>query len=209
MTSDTATIILLRHGEPEAKGSLLSEKIFRGITDDPLTQKGWRQMSAALHSFSDIDQIFSSPLKRCADFARQFSSEHSLPIEIIDNLKEINFGQWEGQSVQTISDNYSEQLKIFWEKPLEYTPPDGEPVLDFQKRVIFAWNELLVSQKGKTCLLVTHGGVQKMVLAEVLKMPIEAIHNIEVPYACCSTFQIYYSGSEILATLKSHRPLNQ
>ncbi|MCW8929978.1 MAG: alpha-ribazole phosphatase family protein [Gammaproteobacteria bacterium] len=200
--SDTATIIVLRHGEPESNNT--SEKIFRGITDDPLTKQGWRQMTTAFESLNDIDYMFTSPLKRCSEFAHQIANKHRLPIQTIDALQEINFGQWDGQPVQKIADDYPEQLKLFWENPSDYTPPDGEPVLDFQKRVTTFWNTLLPAQKGKSCLLVAHGGVQKMILAQVLKMPVEAIHGIEVPYACCSTFQVYYTGTEIITTLKSH-----
>ncbi len=202
----SSTIILLRHGEPSssnASGSS-SQRIFRGITDDVLTQKGWQQMSSAVKNINDIDIILTSPLKRCAEFASKLSDEHSLPLEIIDDLREIDFGQWDGKSVQDVAENDAQQLKKFWQNPLANTPPGGEPVADFQKRIISFWNELLMTQRGKNCLLILHGGVQKMILAEVLQMPVQAIHNIEVPYACCSTFRVYYNAQEYFTTLKSH-----
>ncbi len=151
-----------------------------------------------------VDHIISSPLKRCYDFAENLSKTHSLPLEITEELKEINFGLWEGQSVQSIKDNEGDRLNKFWQDPLNNTPPEGEPVLDFQNRVVSCWNKLLMAQSGRNCLLIAHGGVQKMILADVLKMPVHAIHNIEVPYACCSTFQVYYNGPDVLVTLKSH-----
>ncbi len=205
---DTSTIILLRHGEPcrssVSGGQASTEKIFRGVTDDSLTSKGWQQMSKALSNLLPIDQVFTSPLKRCSEFSHQYCSEHTLPIQVCDELKEINFGQWDGQLVEKVAEKYPKELKQFWETPLEFTPPDGEPVLEFKSRIISIWNELLSTHRGKTCLIVAHGGVQKMILAEVLKMPIEAIHSIEVPYACCSTIKAYYHDDEYLCTLKSH-----
>lgn len=208
MTSDhnqSSTFILLRHGEPS--DSLLSEKIFRGITDNTLTKKGWQQMSDAVSkhaSIEKLDHIISSPLKRCYDFSESLSTKHSLPLKIISALKEIDFGQWDGQTVQSVKDNDGDRLDKFWQDPLNNTPPDGEPVLAFQTRVVACWNELLMKHRGKNCLLVSHGGVQKMILAEILKMPIHTIHNIEVPYACCTTLQVYYNGPKFLVTLKSH-----
>lgn len=205
---ETSTIIVLRHGEPSGgTGLSSSERIFRGITDDALTKRGWLQMSTALKDVKDIHLILTSPLIRCSEFAHKLSKERSLPLQTIDALKEINFGLWDGQSVKKIAENDAEQLKKFWQDPMENTPPGGEPVLDFKKRIVSFWNELLTTQRGKNCLLVSHGGVQKMILAEVLKMPAEAIHNIEVPYACCSIFQVYYNGTEYLTTLKSHTHL--
>jgi alpha-ribazole phosphatase len=198
MKQEKSTISLLRHGEPEGGA------IFRGITDDLLTEAGWQQMNVAIESIENIDLILSSPLRRCVDFAEKMASQRSLPIQKINALKEINFGQWEGQSVEKIATEANNRLTNFWQNPVENTPPEGEPVLDFQQRVISFWNELIASQRGKNCLLVSHGGVQKMILAEVLKMPVQAMHNIEVPYGCCSTFNVYYSTSEPVITLKSH-----
>ncbi len=198
MKEEKSTLFLLRHGEPEGGA------IFRGITDDLLTKTGWQQMNNAIDKLNNIDIILSSPLRRCADFAEKIAVQRSLPIEKINALKEINFGQWEGQAVEKIALDANNKLINFWQNPIENTPPDGESVLDFQKRVISFWRELIITQRGNNCLLLTHGGVQKMILAEVLGMPVHAMHNIEVPYACCSTFHVYYSDTEPVTTLKSH-----
>jgi len=198
MKEEKSTIFILRHGEPEGG------TIFRGITDDLLTKTGWQQMNNAINKVNNIDIILSSPLRRCADFAEKIAAQRSLPVQKIDALKEINFGQWEGQAVEKIALDANNKLTNFWKDPIENTPPDGEPVLDFQKRVISFWHELIMTQRGNNCLLLTHGGVQKMILAEVLGMPVHAMHNIEVPYACCSTIHVYYSDTEPVTTLKSH-----
>ncbi|MCK5666628.1 MAG: alpha-ribazole phosphatase family protein [Thiotrichaceae bacterium] len=198
MKQKKSTITLLRHGEP-AGGA-----IFRGATDDCLTKTGWQQMYDALNTLDSPDLILSSPLRRCADFAEKIAAKRSLPLQKADALQEINFGQWEGRLIEQIAADAKNELARFWQNPVENTPPDGEPVLDFQKRVISFWHELIAAQRGKNCLLLTHGGVQKMILAEVLGMPVHAMHNIEVPYACCSTFHVYYSDTEPVTTLKSH-----
>jgi len=198
MKQEKSTITLLRHGEPQGG------KIFRGITDDLLTDTGWQQMHDAMDFLDNHDLIFSSPLRRCADFAEKVAAQQALPLHKAEALQEINFGQWEGQSVAQLVAQENSKLTDFWRDPIANTPPGGESVQDFQQRVISFWHELIMKQKGKKCLLVTHGGVQKMILAEVLRMPIQAIHNIEVGYACCSTLQVYYSDKDYCVTLKSH-----
>ena len=146
----------------------------------------------------------TSPLRRCSEFAKELSDERALPLQQLETLKEINFGQWEGKSARQIESETDSLLKKFWQNPIEHTPPDGEPLLEFQQRVLACWNDIIIRNKGKNCLIISHGGVQKIILAQVLKMPVEAIHTIEVPYACCSVIQVYYSETGFLTTLKSH-----
>jgi len=201
MTQQQSTMTLLRHGLPE---SSQSEQIFRGVTDDLLTELGWQQMTNALNSLTALDLVISSPLRRCYDFAHKLAIDLNLPLQVFEELKEINFGQWDGQSIQQIELDYADKLKKFWQNPIENTPPNGESVLDFQQRVINCWNNILTENKGKNCLFIIHGGVQKIILAQILEMPVNAIHNIEVPYACSSTIQIYYSETGYVSTLKSH-----
>ena len=210
-----STITLMRHGEPLTQGkespaygqqpsASQSQTIFRGSTDDELSHKGWQQMLNAAEKISNIDVVISSPLKRCSMFATQLSTERALSLEKCNELREINFGAWDGLSTQQIESDFPDLLHRFWQNPIANTPPDGEPVIDFQKRVVQFWNKLLHQYKGQHCLLITHGGVQKMILAQVLNMPLEAVHNIEVPYACCSVIHVYYSDINITTTLKSH-----
>ena len=224
-----STITLIRHGEPLTQGkepsahqqepsayekqpsahekqplASQSQSIFRGSTDDELSQKGWQQMQNVAETISDIDVVISSPLKRCSQFATQLATERALSLEICNELREIDFGAWEGLSIQQIESEFPDLLNRFWQNPIDNTPPDGEPVIDFQKRVVQSWNKLLQQYKGQHCLLVSHGGVQKIILSQVLNMPLEAVHNIEVPYACCSVIHVYYADNNITTTLKSH-----
>lgn len=205
MSWQQSIITLMRHGEPvTGNKSAESVSIFRGITDDVLNNNGWQQMYDSATQLPRLDGILTSPLRRCSEFAQKFSSENDLPLLQDDALKEIDFGDWEGRSVDEVKSESDELLKSFWQNPLNNTPPNGEPVRDFQARVILFWNEFLANNRGKNNLIITHGGVQKMILAQVLNMPMAAVHNIEVPYACCSVIHAYYSESDIITTLKSH-----
>jgi len=203
MKQEKSIITFLRHGEPQ--GGV----VFRVRQDDALTQKGWQQMYNAFEQLdckNTIDIVFSSTLQRCSAFAKTIAAQYSLPLEEVNALQEINFGQWEGQSIEQIAAQNKNQLSRFWENPIENTPPDGEPVSVFQQRVISCWDNLVADQRGRNCLLLTHGGVQKMILAEVLNMSVQAIHNIEVPYACATVFHVYFSAEEVgpVITMKSH-----
>ena len=83
----TTTIELLRHGQPTDSDCM------RGKTDVSLSQAGWEQMQQALdrqpESISGIDCIITSPLVRCAAFARQFGQQAEKPVKVIEQWQEI------------------------------------------------------------------------------------------------------------------------
>lgn len=188
------TIDLLRHGEPV--GGLR----FRGHTDDPLSDLGWQQMRAALRTPADNPPpwttVISSPLRRCHDFAlhyvQQCAERHDLHLHVESRLKEIHFGDWEGRSADDIEADDAEALKGFWHNPLVNMPPGSEPLADFHARVLTAWQELLQRYRGEHLLIVSHGGVIRLLLQHILAMPAEALQRIQVDYACLSRIVVHH-----------------
>lgn len=190
MPTLVTTIDLLRHGEPEGG------EMFRGHTDLPLTELGWQQMHDAL--IGDIvpwQRIVSSPLQRCCDFAHKIAGAHSLPHYVDDQLREISFGDWDGKSFEQVRRQDKTALKQYWQDVVTNTPPNGEALLAFNARVINCWQQLLDRHVGEHLLLVTHGGVIRILLAAVLDMPLKSITRLNVPYACLSRVQVYHAQS--------------
>ena len=178
--SDFTTVDLLRHGEPEG-----GQK-FRGAVDDPLSARGWEQMRAAVGDYRDWQLIVSSPLIRCADFARQLAERLDRPLEVVPEFVELSFGIWEGRSVAEVNATDPVMLARFWRDPVAYPIPGGEPVAEFDRRVGQAWDALLERHRGRHLLLVAHGGVIRMVLRQLLEIPVRRIWRIEVPFAAVS-----------------------
>lgn len=188
MNEDFTTIDLLRHGEPEGG------RKFRGSLDDPLSSQGWAQMWAAVGKHHPWEVIISSPLIRCARFARELGERYDLPVEIATGLQEIGFGDWEGRTPAEIHAATPEALGRFWIDPLNNPPPGGEPLADFQRRVIAAWTGLLERHAGRHLLIVGHGGMIRMVLCHVLEMPLTRMWRLEIPYATLSRLRAYGRG---------------
>ena len=144
-------------------------------------------------------QIISSPLSRCADFARLLSETHQLELFIEPRFAEIDFGDWEGLTSQEIMDSDSERLLQYWDNPVDNTPPNGEPLNSFKTRVTSAWNELLnehASTDKKHLLVITHGGTLRMIMSHVLTTPLTALFKLDVPYACLSRFQHQHDSQQ-------------
>ncbi len=125
---------LLRHGEVQGGNC------FRGSTDDPLTEPGLDQMRAATRGSpagtQSWNQVISSPLTRCASFAREFAEQHALPLTYDHRLKEMHFGDWEGRTAAELFDEDAKALTQFWADPFTQPPPGGEHFEHFQSRVL-------------------------------------------------------------------------
>lgn len=170
-------IDLLRHGETVGGGR------YRGSIDDALTPQGWAAMSAALGKECGWDRIVSSPLRRCADFARNLALRHALPLEIDARLREIHFGAWEGKTTSDLLAADPEAVTRFWNDPVNYPPPGAEDVRALETRVLLVWEELVARHAGEQLLVVTHGGPLRIILGRVQGLsPTESL-RLEVPHA--------------------------
>lgn len=194
----TTTIDMIRHGEP------VGGKRYRGQIDDPLSDKGWAQMRAAVGEHCPWDAIISSPLKRCAAFAEELSAHHRLPLTLDARLMELGFGDWEGKTAAELMAEDPECLMNFWREPLKHTPPGAETLQEFAARINAAWQELMSKYAGRHVLIVGHAGQMRMVLSQVLCMPIEAMFRIQVENAALSRIQVDGVGGETLPRLIFH-----
>ncbi|WP_407311512.1 alpha-ribazole phosphatase family protein [Pseudomonas sp. nanlin1] len=172
----TLHLDLLRHGETE-RGSVL-----RGSLDDPLTQSGWAQMSAAVVGRGPWTGVVSSPLQRCARFAEALAAERGLPLVLEPDLQELHFGAWEGRSPADLMLTDAKGLGQFWADPYGFTPPQGEPVLAFSERILAALERLRARHEGERVLLVSHAGVMRLLLARARGLPRNDLLQVTVAY---------------------------
>ena len=186
----TLHLDLLRHGETELGGGL------RGSLDDALTAIGWQQMSAALIDRGPWNRVISSPLQRCAQFAEQLALRLGMPVSLEKDLQELHFGAWEGQSAAALMETDAEGLGLFWADPYSFTPPQGEAVSDFSARVLAAVERLHQAYAGERVLLVSHGGVMRLLLARARGLPREQLLNVEVAHG--GFFSLSVAGAGLL-----------
>ncbi|MCW3148447.1 alpha-ribazole phosphatase family protein [Stutzerimonas stutzeri] len=172
----TARIDLLRHGETERGGG------FRGSLDDALTPRGWQQMRDAVAGAGPWDVLVSSPLQRCAAFARDLAERSRLPLYLDADLRELHFGEWEGRSAAELMQVDADALGRFWADPYGYTPPGGEPLLHFEQRVLAALQRLQRRFARQRLLVVGHAGVMRLLLARQRGLPRERLLEVVVAH---------------------------
>ncbi len=191
-TDSTHFVDLLRHGEP-AGGDR-----FRGALDDPLSETGWQQMRTTVDGVAPWDLIITSPLKRCAEFASELADRHGLALEVEPELREIAFGQWEGVSYQDMQEKHHQAFWEFFQDPVNNTPPGAEPLLECQRRVHAAWDDLIARNPGKHLLVVAHGAVIRIICSRILETPPQAMFRLEVPYASLTRVRCLPEGQRIV-----------
>ncbi|MGH8388129.1 MAG: alpha-ribazole phosphatase family protein [Pseudomonas sp.] len=184
----TLRLDLLRHGETELGGGL------RGSLDDALTEKGWEQMRSAVVEQGPWDRLVSSPLQRCSRFAQELGAQLGLPVELEKDLQELHFGAWEGQSAAALMKTDEQALGLFWADPYSFTPPQGEPVADFSTRVLAAVARLHAEYAGERVLLISHGGVMRLLLAQARGLPREQLLNVEVGHGALFSLTVESDG---------------
>ncbi len=184
----TLYLDLLRHGETELGGGL------RGSLDDALTATGWQQMREAVQGRGPWDGVLSSPLQRCARFAQELAERLQLPLSLEPDLQELHFGAWEGQSAAALMETDADDLGRFWADPYAFTPPGGEPVELFSLRVLGAIERLYQACAGQRVLLVSHGGVMRLLLARARGLPRQQLLNVEVGHGALFRLQVASEG---------------
>lgn len=169
---------LMRHGEPE--GGVR----FRGHgTDDPLSALGWAQMWYSVGDLSPWDQVISSPMARCRDFAAALAGRHGLPLAVMQDLREIGMGTWEGHSPEELQRTDPQALDAFRLDPVGQRPPGSETLATLSERVGRLYEDLLALYPGRHLLLVCHSVVSRAIIGRALRAAPECWYRIRIDYA--------------------------
>lgn len=192
------TIDLLRHGEP------VGGRKYRGQTDDPLSDKGWGQMRRTVGDFGDWHHIVSSPLARCAAFAKELSEKHNIPLDFDERFKEVGFGAWEGRLPHELEAENPGILLQFKVNPVGKRPEGAEALHDFFNRVSVALDDVHRRHEGGHVLVVCHAGVIRMAMAAALGMLPQNGYRIQVDSASLTRVALQRGGDTVLPHLVFH-----
>jgi probable phosphoglycerate mutase len=169
---------LIRHGEP--RGGLM----IRGRqADHPLSDLGWQQMRDAVGMAAPWQQIVTSPLARCREFAAELAGRHQLPLVVEPELHEISMGQWEGRRHREIAIAEPEAFINFYRDPAVHRPPGGETLEALLERVGLVYDRLIGQYRGRHLLIVAHAGVSRAILGHLLQAEPRHWYRIRIDFA--------------------------
>lgn len=197
-----ATFILLRHGET----ALTPEKRFSGSggSDPELSETGRHQAACAAEAFAaqgTVQEIVSSPLRRCRETAGAVAARLGLDVRIEDGLRETDFGVWEGLTFAEVRERYGADLTTWLASPDAAPTGGGESFAEVAERVSVARDRLIARYAGRTALLVTHVTPIKTLVRLALGAPPESLFRMELSPASVSTVAYYADGNPSLRVL--------
>lgn len=168
--------IIVRHGLTDAN----SKGLFLSSTDVELSLNGRRQAKSLENnnSLKNIDIIISSPYKRTLSTAIPISNIAHKPIYLSDNLKELNFGDWEGKTHNEISKKFPNEYSTWQTKSHAHKMPNGESLNTLKTRLLDEVNRLEHENPGKTICLVTHGICAKVLMCHFYDKSLTEINTL-------------------------------
>lgn len=196
-------IYLLRHGEV----SYIEQGQAVPTADVTLNAQGHAQAAAAAQALAGItfDRAVTSGMPRTIQTAQIVLNDRNLPIESVPDLHEIQGGTIMHLSKAELLDTFVDAIT----RPLQ--PEDtfllGETFGEFRARIVPAWRALLDEPHWRTMLLVLHGAVNRVIMADVLGAELSALGHFEQDAGCINVLDVNPAGYGIIR-LCNYTPSN-
>jgi alpha-ribazole phosphatase len=206
-------IYLIRHGETEGAET----KRYKGHIDVPLSGNGIRQMervaeyisakvrkrgsaevtvrrAVPLQNVNDsglLSAVYCSDLSRAVKSAEIIAAPHGLKPVVMTELRERNFGAWEGMTFDEIRERWPDEFKAWARNPLAFSPIRGESTIEVKSRALKAFKAITEERPNGDIAIISHGGVNRVLLCELLGMPLENIFRIEQNFGCLNMIELW------------------
>ena len=182
------TIFLVRHGQTNANAT----GFYMGWSDEDLNELGYtqaRRLSARFASMP-IASIYTSPLRRAYTTAAILAEPHKLELTVLDDLIEIQLGDWQGLHMDEIKKRWPKLWQQSRTDPSELTMPNGESYRQVTERAVRALKMVAEANRGKQAAIVTHEVIVKVLIAHVLGVSNSIYRRIEVDNASLSLIRV-------------------
>ncbi|HZM96418.1 MAG TPA: histidine phosphatase family protein [Vicinamibacterales bacterium] len=162
----TTRILLVRHGATE----LSAEDRFAGSTDVPLGVEGRLQVELLAQRLASesFAAVYGSPLQRAIETATIVARPHGLPVTVLDGLREIDHGRWEGLRHDEAEARYPDEYAAWQHDPFDCAPTGGEAGKAVLERAVRAFQQIVDKHPGESVLVASHKATIRLVIAHVL-----------------------------------------
>lgn len=164
-----------------------------------LNEDGKGQAAALSERLGDlpIAAIYSSPLERCIETARAISEPRNLPLQVVEGIGEVRYGEWQGAELKEL---YKHEL---WPGVQHYPSgtrfPGGETLGEVQARAIATLDELRAQHPKQIFAVVSHADLIRLVVAYYIGMHIDLFQRLVIGPASLTALQFDRMGPRLLA----------
>jgi len=175
-------LLLARHGESMWN----AERRFQGSTDVPLSARGRAQAQALTRGLRPyrVRAAYASPFRRARETAELALQGTGVPVVVLDELRELSLGQWEGCTVEEIRARDGDPYVAWLRAPHDCPPPGSEPLPVVSERVRAAVDRIAAAHpNGDDVLVVAHGGVISVYACHLLGCSFNSLWRLRVDNA--------------------------
>ena len=194
----STTVFLVRHGQTTSNIT----HFYSGWSDEDLNEAGYmqaRSLSSRLAGLP-IGSVYASPLRRTHTTAMILAQPHYLGVKTIDDLIEIQLGDWQGLPAEEIERRWPELWNQSRIDPSEIVLPGGESFGQVVERAVRAFEMILGASSGGQTLIVTHDIVVRILVAYVLGVSNSIYRRLDIDNSSLSIIRAI-DGRKQLITL--------
>ena len=179
-------VYVVRHGQTAWN----LEEVFRGRADIPLDETGKKEVHLAGKALKDetIHAVYSSPLSRSMETAENIAKFHNLPVESLEAIIDISYGEWEGVSLKKVEQNYPDLYALWLNEPHKVRFPKGETLEEVRLRTIGAIEDLVKKHQQENIVLVAHRAPNKVICCALLGLDNRHFWRIQQDTASTNLF---------------------
>jgi probable phosphoglycerate mutase len=192
--------MLVRHGATV----LSAEDRFAGSSDVPLGDEGRMQVQHLAERLApeSIAAVYGSPLRRALETATILAKPHDLKVTVLDDLREIDHGRWEGLRRDEAATIYPEEYVAWEHDPFTFAPTGGEPGQHVMERGLRAFRQIVLAHPGERVLVVSHKATIRLIIAHVLGIDPRGYRDrLDQQPACINMIDMYPDGNGRLILL--------
>ncbi len=178
---------LVRHGEVDEA----YHEVFGGQIDMELSPLGHEQARRLAKFLGDrhFDRIYRSPMVRVQQTAKPLLDALGREAEVIDDLREVDFGVWTGHKWHEIQEKFGLDAED-WLVHLENGDvAEAEPMVECRSRIRGSLEQMMDEGAGQDVLVLCHGGVIRMLLSLLLDEPFSKMDRFEVDFASLTVIE--------------------
>ncbi|MEG1311115.1 MAG: histidine phosphatase family protein [Romboutsia sp.] len=191
-------LILVRHALTiDNQKSRLS-----GHIDSIVSEEGKLQIKKLTNYLSKIhiDKIYTTSSSRTKDTVKELAILKCINIIEKDNLKEINFGNFEGMTFDEIKSEHTKEFQKMINEGYNYKYPNGESLIMTYNRVAEEIDKIILDNKNKTVLICSHGGTIRNIITYLISNSYKYHWNFKIDNASISIIEVN-NGFSVINTM--------